>query len=434
LLPVDLPSFCLAWKRKERMDTLTAARKITNTLFLAQSLGSAGLVLAATINSIVGAQLSGSAALAGAPSAIFLLGTAFASLGGGYFMERFGRRGGITVGLLCGVVGAGLAAKAVVDRSFPAFLFGLAIVGIAQAALQLGRFAAAEVHPPLERGRAISRVVLGGTVGAVFGPWLVGPVGSLALRAGYEELAGPFMAGMLLYLAAALLIFLRLRPEPRDLGRELAALYPERLPEEGGNRSIVEILRAPAPLAAMAVMVGSQMVMVMLMVITALHMTDHHHTLTSISAVISSHTFGMFAFSIISGQLADRWGRMPVILVGLGTLILACLLAPLSPQVVPLAVALFLLGLGWNFCYVGGSSLLADHLSPLERARTQGFNDLLIGLASALGSFGSGLVFAAVGYGTMGLAGILVALVPLVLVARWKLGRPRQALPQASGK
>jgi hypothetical protein len=86
LLPVDLPSFCLAWKRKERMDTSTAARKITNTLFLAQGLGSAGLVLAATINSIVGSQLSGSAALAGAPSAIFLLGTAFASLGGGYFM------------------------------------------------------------------------------------------------------------------------------------------------------------------------------------------------------------------------------------------------------------------------------------------------------------------------------------------------------------
>jgi len=180
------------------MDYSKPARKITITLFLAMSLGSAGLVLAATINSIVGAQLSGNPAWAGVPSAVFLLGTAFASLGGGYFMERFGRRGGISLGLLCGAAGAGLAAKAVVDRSFPAFLFGLAIVGIAQAALQLGRFAAAEVHPPLERGRAISRVVLGGTVGAVFGPWLVGPVGRLALRAGYEELAGPFVAGMLL--------------------------------------------------------------------------------------------------------------------------------------------------------------------------------------------------------------------------------------------
>jgi MFS family permease len=125
---------------------------------------------------------------------------------------------------------------------------------------------------------------------------------------------------------------------------------------------------------------------------------------------------------------------MPVILVGLGTLVLACLLAPLSPQVIPLAVALFLLGLGWNFCYVGGSSLLSDHLSPLERARTQGFNDLMIGLASSLGSFGSGLVFAAVGYGTMGLAGILVALVSFFLVLRWQLGRQRQALPQAWGK
>jgi MFS family permease len=415
------------------MDYSKHARRITFTLFLAQSLGSAGLVQSATINSIVGAQLAGNPAWAGAPSAIFLLGTAFASLGGGYFMERFGRRGGITLGLLCGAVGAALAAIAVVDHAFLAFLVGLAILGIAQAALQLGRFVAAEVHPPLERGRAISQVVLGGTVGAVLGPWLVGPVGALSLKAGYEELAGPYVAGLLLYLVTALLIFVRLRPEPRDLGRSLAALFPESQPAEGGDRSIKEILSAPGPMAAMGVMVFSQMVMVMLMVITALHMKNHQHGLTSISAVISSHTFGMFAFSVISGQLADRWGRMPVILVGLGTLILACLLAPLSPQVIPLAGALFLLGLGWNFCYVGGSSLLSDHLSPLERARTQGFNDLLIGLASALGSFGSGLVFAAVGFGTMGLFGLLVALVPLVLVARWQISQ-RLAFSQASGK
>jgi MFS family permease len=190
----------------------------------------------------------------------------------------------------------------------------------------------------------------------------------------------------------------------------------------------VQILRQPAALVAIAAMVIAQMVMVMLMGITALHMREHEHALIDVSLVISSHTFGMFAFSIVSGQLTDRWGRGPVILVGLGTLILSCLLAPLSPEVVPLALALFLLGLGWNFSYVGGSSLLADQLAPGERARAQGFNDLLVGLASAGGSLGSGLIFAAQGYDLVGLIGLVLALVPFGLALWWQLGRRRLAL------
>ncbi|MBI2247983.1 MAG: MFS transporter, partial [Armatimonadetes bacterium] len=109
-------------------------------------------------------------------------------------------------------------------------------------------------------------------------------------------------------------------------------------------------------------------------------------------------------------------------------LILATLIAPLSPQVVPLSVALFLLGLGWNFCYVAGSTLLADQLSPAERARTQGFNDLLIGMASAAGSLGSGIVFAAIGYGAMGMVGAAAALIPLSTTAWWQ-ARRRAAVP-----
>jgi MFS family permease len=167
------------------------------------------------------------------------------------------------------------------------------------------------------------------------------------------------------------------------------------------------------------------------MVITSLHMKNHNHPLTDISVVISSHVFGMYAFSIISGQLADRWGRGPVILIGGGTLILACLLAPISPDVLSISIALFLLGLGWNFCYVGGSSLLADQLSPTERAKTQGFNDLLMGLVSAAGSFGSGIVFAAVGFGVMGIVGAFAALIPLGLTLWWQLARSRQSLVSA---
>jgi MFS family permease len=227
---------------------------------------------------------------------------------------------------------------------------------------------------------------------------------------------------------AALLIFIGLRPDPRDLGREIALLYPEATSSHGDRRSIPQIFRQPAVIVAVLAMVLGQMVMVMVMVITAVHMRQHEHGLGQVSFVISAHTVGMFAFSIISGRLADYWGRGTVILIGAGTLFLACLAAPLSPQVLPLAVSLFLLGLGWNFCFVGGSALLADQLSPSERAHTQGFNDLLVGLASALASLSSGLIFALVGFGVMTAIGAGFAIIALAITGFWHWRR--QAGPQ----
>lgn len=407
------------------MDYAGLARKITVTLFTAQSLGSAGFIAVATVSSIVGALLSGNPALAGLPSAVYLLGSALASLILGLVMDRLGRRGGLTLGLTFGVAGSSLAVGAIRAGSFPLFLLSMGIMGVAQAGLQLGRFAAAEVNPPEQRGRAISNVVIGGAVGAVLGPLLVGPTGRLAEQAGLNELSGPFGAAMLLFVIAGVVIFTRLRPDPRDLGREVARLYPSSHTNENLARPLSTIFRQPAPLLALTAMVFGQVVMVMLMVITSLHMRQHQHELTEISMVISSHTFGMFGFSILSGRLSDRWGRGQSILIGSTILILACLAAPLSPDVLPLAVSLFLLGLGWNFCYVGGSSLLADHLMPLERARAQGFNDLLIGLVSASGGLGSGVVFAALGYGLIGMVGAVFAIVPAAMTTWWLLLQKR---------
>jgi MFS family permease len=162
------------------------------------------------------------------------------------------------------------------------------------------------------------------------------------------------------------------------------------------------------------------MVMVMVMVMTSVHMRQHQHALGSISLVIGAHTFGMFAFSVLSGRLADRHGRQPVIGFGSAMLVLASLAAPLSTNVAPLAISLFSLGLGWNFCYVGGSALLTDQLRPSERSRTQGFNDLLVGGASAVGSLASGLIFAALGYAAMAAVGAAVALIPLGLAIAWR--------------
>jgi MFS family permease len=294
----------------------------------------------------------------------------------------------------------------------------MVLTGIANAAVALGRFAAAEVTPPAQRGAAISNVVLGGTFGAVFGPLLVGPMGSLARSLGMDELAGAYLATLGLFAIASIVAFAGIRPEPRDLGKQVAEQYPEVTPH-GETRPILQIFLERGALTAVTSMALGQVVMVAIMVITSLHMRGHNHNLGDISAVISSHTFGMYAFSVISGRLSDKWGRGTVILIGSATLLLACVAAPLSPDVLPLAVALFLLGLGWNFCFVGGSALLADQLSPAERARTQGFNDLLVGLASAIGSLGSGFVFAASNYMVISIVAGVIALVPLGMAFVW---------------
>jgi MFS family permease len=211
-----------------------------------------------------------------------------------------------------------------------------------------------------------------------------------------------------------------MHPDPRELGRAIARLYPESDPSGGRVRSLQQIFRQPGVIVATLAMVLSQFVMVLLMVINSLHMSDHGHSLNNIALVVSAHTTGMFAFSVISGRLADRWGREPVIMLGAAILILACLLTPLSPQLLPLTMALFLLGLGWNLCYVGGSSLLADQLAPAERAHAQGLSDLLVGLASAFASLGSGLIFAALGIVAIGWMGVVLALIPLLLTKVWR--------------
>ena len=407
------------------------ARKITWILFANQSLASAGFIASATINSIIGAKLGGSAAYAGVPSAVYQVGAALAASAWGYIMDRVGRRNGMVAGLIIGVTGNALVLVAIGISSFFLFLVGMVMMGITNAAVVLGRFAAAEVNPPEKRGAAISNVVLGGTFGAIVGPLLIGPVGNLARTMGMDELAGAYIATLVLFALSSVVVFIGLRPDPRDLGKQVAAAHPDPAGTALGEaRPILEILRQPAALVAVSAMALGQVVMVAIMVITSLHMRDHQHNLSDISAVIASHTFGMFAFSIISGRLADRWGRGPVILTGAATLLLSCITAPLSPNVFPLAVALFLLGLGWNFCFVGGSALLADQLSPLERSRTQGANDLLVGLASATGSLGSGIIFAASNYTVIALVSGVLALIPLLMTVLWIRKKPAPVAAQ----
>lgn len=402
------------------------ARKITGILFAQQSLASAGFIAAATLNSIVGKELSQQASWAGLPTAIYLLAGAFSAFMWGYVFDAIGRRGGLVTGLIFGVIGSGIAFYAIAIHSFMIFLGGMILMGIANSAVGLGRFAAAEVNRPEHRGRAISNVVIGGTVGSVVGPFVAGPSGAIIGSWGIDELAGAYLVSLILFAIAAVVVFIGLRPDPREVGKEVAEKFPETVSSEGAARSVIQIFKQPAAFIALVSMVLGQMVMVLVMVITSLYMNDNNHDLTDISLVLSSHTFGMFAFSIISGHLVDRWGRGPVIVTGSATLVLASLAATISPDVLPLGIALFLLGLGWNFCFVGGSTLLADQLSPLERSRTQGFNDLLVGLASAFGSLGSGFIFASFGYNVMAYISAAGALIPLLVAIFWMQSKPQK--------
>lgn len=397
----------------------SVARKITFTLFLSQSVVSAALITTGTVNSIVGAELSGMIALAGLPVTVMLLSAALGAFSWGLLIEKIGRRRGLGIGLILGVFGGLSSALAIWQELYPLYLFGMALFGLAQSAMQLGRFGAAEVNPGENRGKAIATVVLGGTVGSIAGPLLVGPAGVLASRAGLNELVGPYGTALILFAIAATIIFTRLRPDPTEIARELAQKDQRSDIKTEQPRPVAEILKQPGVIVAILSMVVGQAVMVMIMVITGLHMKALAHPLTSISLVISAHTFGMFAFSVVSGNLTDRLGRETVIILGAGILILAGLGAGLSPDVLPIAVFLFLLGLGWNLCYVGGSTLLTDQLSQNEGSRIQGINDLFVGAASAVGSLGSGFVFAAVGFQTMGFVGAAFAVIPLAVAIWW---------------
>ena len=377
----------------------------------------------------MGARLGGGDRWAGVPGAVYQVGVALAAWVWGRAFDALGRRATLVTGIACGVVGAATAAAAVAMHRLPLFLAGIFFMGAAQSALQLGRFVAAEVHEAHERGRAIARVVLGGTVGAVIGPLAVGPAGNAAARLGVDPLAGPYVVSATLFAVVCGVLALLLFPDPRELGRQVAGAAADG--DAAPPRTLGVILSDPAARLAVASMAGGQLVMVMLMVITAVHMEHHGHALSGIAAVISSHVFGMFAFSVVSGRLTDAFGRTRVIALGGAVLLAACATAPLSLRVVPLAASLLLLGLGWNLCYVAGTTLLADRLAPAERGRAQGFNDFAIGGVSALGSVSSGAVFAGFGYGFTALAGAAVsAAVAAAALAWWR--RPRFDSPRAA--
>jgi MFS family permease len=329
-------------------------RHILTTLLVAQSFGSAAITSSATIASLVGADLSGGATWSGLPASTFQIGTALGSMFWSLNSEKLGWRRGLSTAVFVGVIGSLGAVASVFLHSFWFLLISLFIAASAQAAFNLGRFAAAEISRPEKRGRAVATVVLGGTVGSVVGPQLIAISSHLSENAGLSPWVGPYTVMAILFAIVAIIFAVFLRPEPKRLAEQVAV---DTATSTAMPRALSDIFKDPQVLASIGAMVIAHGVMVMLMQITSLHMRHDQHPVSHIAWVFSSHTFGMFAFSIFSGQLIDRWGKKPMLTLGAVILLVACLSAPLSPHVLPIAFAFIRARLEFLLC-VGFSDAL----------------------------------------------------------------------------
>ncbi len=408
-------------------------KKITFTLLAGQSLFSASMIMAFTIGSIIAVELAGNDRWVGVPSTLVVIGAALMAYPIGRLMDRVGRRIGLSLGYLLGITGMLVTGFAVISQSLPVYLLGIFGLGLTKGVLDQGRYAAAEASPESKRARAISWVVLGGTAGSILGPSLIKATGNTAISFGMPEMSGPWFAGALFFLLSLLLINIFLRPDPQQIARERAATRNKnRLsPADTGHaRSTREIFQQPAVKMAAAALIFGQLAMVVVMTMTPLHMHRHSHGLGPISWVIMAHTLGMFGLSFVTGWMVDRLGRAPLIIAGGLVLAFSCAIAPLNAGVPWLIVSLFLLGLGWNFCFVAGSALLSDALRPEERGRIQGLTDTMINAVSGMGSIGGGLIFAASGYLSISWLSVLFSLVPVAMVL---LLRKQQQQAQLEG-
>ena len=398
-------------------------RRLQTSLILGVGLGSTGYIAAITVATIVAKDLSGGSAFAGLPGAAIVLGSATASQLLSRFMVRHGRRAGLTLGYGIGAAGAVGAGAAVILGSFPLFLLSTVFMGCANASNQLSRYTAADMYDETKRATALGLVVWGSTFGAVVGPNLVTIAGDAAEIFSLPRLAGTYGVPIIFVTAAALLTLVSLRPDPASLAPVTVAETP------GGGASVAQIVVRPRVFAAIIALVIGQVVMVLVMTMTPLHMADHGHGLDAVGLVISGHTFGMFALSPLSGRLASRFGTPLVIAAGLAVLAFSSALAAVAPPDggVILFVALFLLGWGWNLGFVAGSALLTEGLSVSERTRLQGVTDALIWSSAAAAALGSGVVVAAASYTALGLLGAALIGLPV-----WAMLRGRTALRRVS--
>ena len=394
--------------------TISSRGRLMTTLFAAQVCGSTGQSILMAIGGIMAAAITGTNTWSGMPVAVGALGTALASWPLSRLMERSGRRPGLALGYGLAVLGALIGIAAVSMRNFPLLLAGMALFGISQTSNLLSRYAAADVSPGAQRGRAMGLIVWGSSAGSILGPNLMGPALRLGAFLGLEPSASAFLISVSSYVVAAILIELFLRPDPLAVARELHESIATGQSHEPA-RTLGEILSDVRVQLALATLTISQFVMISTTSTSPVYLHDQGHTVQTIGVAVSLHLGGMYITSPLSGWLCDRFGRLPMIGVGALVLIGAVMLAGLArgSDRTLVILGLFLNGVGWNLAFVAGSAFLTDALSPAERASTQGIADLFMGLMGAFGSAAGGMILGVWGFTILNAVGAALVLGPL---------------------
>jgi MFS family permease len=401
---------------------LMLQRRTIRVLVAAQLLGALGLAAGGTAGALLAEHLTGSAAAAGLPLSLLVLGSGVGAVAVARVMRGHGRRAGLAAAYLAGAVGAALAVVAAGWGSWPLLLAGSLLLGGGNAAVMLARYAAADLAS--HRGRSISTVVTAASVGAVAGPNLLGPAGSLAEAVGLPAPTGLFLLAIPTFLGAALVLVAFLRPDPLQVARGGAPAAGQ--PAAGSGSELAVLLGDRHIRLALLVLAIANLAMVGVMAVAPVHLHHHGAAMSTIGLIVSVHIAAMYLPSPVTGWLADRPGARVVAAMGaLGLLAAGAVAAVAGSGRVGVVVALLLLGVGWNAGLIGGSALLREApVSPALRTRAEGLGELGMGAAAAAGGSGAGLLLAGGGFGLLGLVAAAPCLLLLIVLAT---GAKRQA-------
>lgn len=364
-------------------------------LSIAQALAGANSVVVYATGAIIGEQLAPTPMLATLPISIFVVGMAACILPLGKLAQRHGRRSAFLVGTGAGVLTGLLAMLAVINGWF--WLFCLAtFFGGGYAAVVLSfRFAAADGVAPARRARALSLVMAGGVAAGVIGPWLV--TWTMDLWSAHVFAITFLVQAVVAALSAFILVGVRL-PMPT-------------VAEKEGGRPLATIARQPRFIAAAISGAVSYMLMNFLMTAAPLAMHMSGHSQQSANLGLQWHVIAMYAPSFFTGSLITRFGAGRIATVGLVLTGLSAIVGLAGMDVLHFWGALVLLGLGWNFGFLGASALVLECHRPEEKTRVQSFNDFIVFGLMAIGSFSSGGLLSAYGWDTV----LWVSFIPLAL-------------------
>jgi MFS family permease len=409
--------------------TIPPLIKRNTALFaLSQSFTGAGMQLAYGIGPLIVVALTHSASLAGLSVGLMGLSRFLVSYPVGKITDTFGRKPGIQLGLVLALIGTLGVALSVHLHSAAVLIGGLLVFGMGMNAAQQLRVAATDMFPPFLRAQALGYVALGSLVGIGIGPVVISVAETIAPRLGQDPLGLPWLLQPILIVGGMFLVSY-VRPDPKEIGMRLDQYYPGYAPPprppggSAGDFGALALLRYQPTRMAMVSNCAAQGNMSIVMVLTSLVLHHHGHSLTAIAFSHMFHSAGMFAFTVPLGKLADRIGRNKVMYPGVATTLVGAGLVTFTPALWSVTLGTFLVGLGWAAANVAATALIADLVETDKRGRAIGVNDSLAGAMSVLTALITGPLIEWNGLPAAGVAAVLVALVPLLLLAASRLGR-----------